>query len=132
MADQAAYTLIELMVGMMILGIILASTFSAMKQGFYLIESTRNNTQVSQILQDEMESLRTMNWSAIEALQSSGGFFEEISGYTCQRVISAPKANQLEVVLTVSWTNSRNMDFTTKYITYFTKEGVNDFYIRSY
>ena len=120
------------MVGMMILGIILASTYTAMQQGFYLLESTRSNTRVSQVLQDEMESLRTMNWSAIEALDSSGGFFEEISGFTCQRVISVPKANQLEVVLTVSWTNSRGMDFTTKYITYFTKEGLNDFYSRSY
>ncbi len=132
MVDQAGYSLLELMVGMMILGIILASTYTAMKQGFYLLESTRNNTRVSQVLQDEMESLRTMNWPAIEALESSGGFFEENSGYTCVRVISAPKANQLEVVLTVSWTNSRAMDFTTNFVTYFTKEGLNDFYSRSY
>ncbi len=131
-ADRGGYSLVELMVGIMILGIVLASTFAGMKQGFFLLENTRANTQVAQVLQDEMENLRAMNWSSIEALSGESEFFESYDGYMGQRAISTLKEDQLQVVLSVSWTDTRGIEHLSNYISNFTKEGLNDFYSRTY
>ena len=135
MVGQAAYTLIELLVGVMILGIVLATAFTGMQQGFYLLENARDNTLVSQLLQSEMENLRTMNWASINLMTSPSSFLPEIGSfseledrYTCQRLINTPKANQLQVVLSVVWTDSRGIDHLNNYVSYFSKDGLNDYY----
>ncbi len=136
---KSGYTLIELMVGIMILGIVLATAFTGMKQGFYLLESARDNTLASQVMQGEMENLRTTNWDTIDALKGTSDFAPDsdiLSGqdesYTSQRVITSTKVGQLEVVLNVTWTDSRGISHTNNYVSYFTKDGLNDFYTRTF
>ena len=127
------------MIGVLILGIVFATTFAAINQVFFLIESARHNTRTAQILQGEMESLRTMDWASLSALQSESTFEAESGSlasygddYTCERVINTVKADQREVLLKVNWTDTRGLDHQQNYITYFTKEGLNDFYYRTF
>ena len=114
----------------MILGIILASAYGAMQQGFYMIESARDNTRTSQILQGEMESLRTTNWAGLTDLDSPD-YFEPASTaladyhdrYTCRRVITTNKTDQLSILLEIDWIDSRGLKHGQSYITYFSKGG---------
>lgn len=138
-ARRVGYTLIELMVGVMILGIVLATAFTGMKQGFFLLENARDNTLVSQLLQGEMENLRTTDWDSIDVLKGTTDFSPNSSMlanqntiYTCQRIITAPKVGQLEVVLNITWSDSRGIAHTNNFISYFTKDGLNDFYTRTF
>ena len=136
---RAGYTLIELLVGIMILGIVLATAFTGMKQGFYFLENARDYTRVSQLLQSEMENLRSINWASIYAIKGTTDFSPDsnmlagqVDRYDCQRIITDSKVNQLEVILSITWTDSRGIQFVSKNISYFTKEGLNDFYSRSF
>ena len=64
----------ELMIGVVIMGIALSCFYSALQQGFYMIENSRDINRVSQVLQDEMERLRTMSWYEIGELPESVDF----------------------------------------------------------
>lgn len=126
------------MVGVMILGIVFAAAFAAMNQGFYMAELARDNTRTSQILQSEMENLRTLNWDGLIELENSDTFtpdstvygrYEE--RYTYKRSITANKTGQREVLLAINWTDKRGVKHTQSYMTYFSEDGLNDFYYRS-
>lgn len=136
-AGIAGITLVELMVAVFILGIVFTSAFGVLGQGFNMIETSRDYTRVAQILQSEMESVRTMNWAAITALPTSSNFtpdpeFIATFGdrYTFTRDIATPKVNQRTVVLTGSWQSRKGPVITRFYKTTYTMGGLNDFYIQ--
>lgn len=70
---KRGYSLLELGVATAVLGITIASSMLILRMGFSMMESARDNTLVSQILQSEMENLRLKNWNQISAL-SEGAF----------------------------------------------------------
>ena len=135
----ASISLVELMMAVVILGVVFTSAFGVIGQGFNLIETSRDYTRVAQILQNEMESLRTMNWTELLALPASEQFSPDaqfISAfadrYTCTRDITIPKADQRLIVLTVSWRSSKGPLHSRSYRTNYTKNGLHDFYIRTF
>src|SRR5437868_5091168 len=58
-----AFTLIDVMVGMGVLGIVLLSLFAAFSFGFGVVKISREDLQATQILQDKMEVIRLYEWS---------------------------------------------------------------------
>ncbi len=138
-SNQKGFTLIEIMVGVAIITIVFLSAFNGLKQGFYLIENARDYTRVSQIMQSEMELLRSKNWAILSAMNTDEAFTPNTkfiskfkNRYTCNRKITTRKTGQLSITLTVSWTDQNNIGNSRKYISFFTKGGINDYYVRSF
>ncbi len=138
-ADIAGTTLIELMMAVFILGLVFASAFTTLSQGYTIVENARDFTRVSQILQNELESLRTISWTDITALpatetyQPDAIFTDEYGDrYAITRTITTPKVNQRELLVTVSFTDSLGRTRTLFYRTTYTKEGIGDFYYRTF
>ena len=135
-ADTAGNSLVELMMAVVILGMVFGSAFGVLGVGSGIIETSRDYTRVAQILQSEMEAMRTKNWTAISAL-TTGTFTPDpkfsaafAARYKCGRVVSTPagRPDQKQIVLSVSWKPLKGPRITRFYITRYTKGGLNDFY----
>ncbi len=120
------------MVGVAILGIVFTTFYSAMKQGFFLIEQARDNTRATQILHDEMENLRMMSWDQVSYLPASGDFTpysgalgNYIDRYTCERTVGDRKTDQKMVTLTLNWSDSRGRSHSQRYVTLISRDGLN-------
>lgn len=59
------FSLIEVMVGMMIAGIVITSLYASFSSGFAITESARENLRATQIMVEKMETVRLYTWDQI-------------------------------------------------------------------
>jgi prepilin-type N-terminal cleavage/methylation domain-containing protein len=60
-----AFSMIELLVAMAVLGIMFISLYSGFSAGFAIIQLARENLRATQILQEKMETIRLYTWDQI-------------------------------------------------------------------
>jgi type II secretory pathway pseudopilin PulG len=130
----AAFTLVEVIMSSAIFGLIFASVATALAQGYTIIENARDNAHINQILQSEVENVRSMNWDDLNAMpdweriQQQAGFATSISDrFVCERFINERRVGQKEIILTITWTDRRQTNHFRKFVTYYTKEGMYDY-----
>ena len=118
---RRAFTLVEVLVTVAIVGTSFVSLYSGISMGFAIINVSRENLRAVQILQEKVETIRLYNWDQINSNGFIPATFSEPfypkaatnSGlvYTGTVVvtnapISESYRNDLRlVVLTVSWTS---------------------------
>lgn len=135
---QNAFTLVELMVGMALAGIIFTGAFSGMKTGFDIVEESRDQARVTQLLQSEIERMRTLNWTDLKSLPANatitldGALAQAYAErYTFTRNITQTSADQIEVEVVASWKNG-NRNRSLSMFTGFTQNGLYDYYYRAF
>ncbi len=136
--SKFGFSAIEVLMGAVLMASLIAGILQLISQGNYLVELSRDHTRVAQVLQSEIEDMRTLNWSDLTTLPSNDSFSPEGSfissyknRYICSRTISSPSSTQRQVLVSATWTDSRSRSHTTNYITRFSKEGLNDYYYRA-
>jgi prepilin-type N-terminal cleavage/methylation domain-containing protein len=129
------FTLVEIIVAALILGMVFVSSIATLTYGYKLIENARFNTLASQVIQSEIETLRLKNWAQISTLPShetvtisSGLATASFNKFTCWRNISSIRANTKRIIVSVQWTASSGIVHFRRYTTYMTKDGLNDYY----
>lgn len=135
---SAGFTLAEIAIATMVIGLVMASSMTGLRMGFALIETARYNTLASQILQSEMENLRLKNWSDIAALQD--GNFEmdpsfqgtQAEKFTTTRSVEDVSTSLCKITLEVQWAAFNGATLSRRYVTFFSKDGLNDYYYRSF
>jgi prepilin-type N-terminal cleavage/methylation domain-containing protein len=132
---QSAFTLIEVMVAMVLFATVVAGGFSCFKMGLGLVENSRHNTRVCQIMQNEIERVRSLPWAEINALPSSeldvamASDFVGESGYdayTMKRFISG-SGDTRKVILEVEWSDNSGRSHSRTYAAQYTKLGLWDY-----
>ncbi len=63
--SKAAFTLVEVLVAVAILGILTAATFATYSFGFAVVEKSREDLRATQILTEKIESLRLFTWDEL-------------------------------------------------------------------
>jgi len=136
-SSKEGFTLTELIVAMGIFTMVIAGGLSGVRRGFDILEDSRNYTRVSQILQSEIESLRSLSWEDLTELSDNEKIevdtqFDTAAYdmYSVRRKIVTEADDLRRVVLIVSYKNDRGRLVTLKYFTFFTKGGLNDYYYR--
>ena len=66
----AAFSLIEAMVGMMVLSVLILSLYAAIAWGFAIMRLARENIRATQVMTEKMETIRLYNWDQV----NSNGF----------------------------------------------------------
>ena len=140
---------------MTLITLVLAGGFTALIQGSKMIEDARDVTRVSQVIQSEVESLRTMTWDDLVAMMNPNtgsrsypyyrqlplqGKFAEKYGdkYNLWRGVYFEDWNndgvgdQIGVYVWVGWTPQNGNWKWQRYYTRFTKDGLNDYYYRAF
>ena len=120
---------------------LIAGMIQLIDQGNYLIELARDNTRVTQLVQSEVEDLRTLNWTDLEQMEgfqlveTEGQFAQTFADeYFCYRYVTDSHDNPTEkkwVWVYAGWTDSNNRTHWVYYFTQFSKDGLNDYYYRS-
>jgi hypothetical protein len=117
--------------------IVIAGGLAGVSRGFDILGDSRNYTRVSQILQSEIEALRSLAWEDLTKLPNSALIDVDTQFdtsaydiYTVKREIQVTADDLRRVVLIISYDNNRGRLVTLKYITFFTKGGLNDYYYR--
>jgi Tfp pilus assembly protein PilV len=133
-AGEGGFTLVEVMVAstVLIFGIVTAVTTS--QRGLQALDTARNLTAASQAMQSEMERVRLLSWSQLQALQQSGATSVAIEGaagaarLTCTRAITDLKTDMKEITLTAVWRGYDGREHTARLITRYGKSGLNDYF----
>ena len=119
--------------------IILSAGFGALRQGGRLIELARDETRASQILQSEIESLRTYHWADLTAEDPVKTYFPTDSftsaystRYEISRAITTRSSTQRRITLRVTWSDTRGAEHIREYITLISKDGLYDYYYRTF
>ena len=61
-AIRSAFTLIEVMIGVLFMAVMFASLYLGLGQGFAVIQTARENLRATQIIQEQMETIRLYAW----------------------------------------------------------------------
>lgn len=138
-SSNSGFTLVEVMVAAVLLLLILSAGFGALSRGMRLIELSRDETRASQILQSEIEWLRTYHWTALNALPAESVYSPVdlftsayADRYEITRAITTRSSTQRRVTMQVAWTDNRGMDHVREYMTLISKDGLYDYYYRTF
>ncbi|MBK1879939.1 PulJ/GspJ family protein [Pelagicoccus mobilis] len=151
-SKRAGFTLVEMMVAMVVTGMVLTAAFGTINLSVKTMEKARDYARVAQILQSEMEDLRTLSYSNIEAMQTTakveweGKFydgwtsidltseFNEAFGnrYSAWVRVSDRSSNQKLVRVWVSWQRRDGSWQAKRTAAVFTENGLHDYYYRSF
>lgn len=135
---SSGFTLVEVIVALSIFTMVIAGGIIGIGRGFELVNTSRNYTRSSQVLQSELELLRTLPWETFTTLSDeelTKQFQLQISDqfdagkYSGSVETSSTGGDLMEVIVKVEWNAARGRTYTLSYITYFTEGGVNDYYI---
>ncbi|MBA4138043.1 MAG: hypothetical protein C0518_12055 [Opitutus sp.] len=133
---RRAFTLLEVMVASVVLLFGIVSAIGAMQAGLQAMDRARHVALATQLLQSELEQLRLKNWTQLESLQAAGAtatFTPDRNAgaaagrFTCSRQIATLRADMKEITLTAEWRGYDGRPHTTRLITRYAKNGLNDY-----
>lgn len=135
---RGGYSLVEVIVAAGIFAMVIAGGFAGVRMGFEIVNNSRHHTRVSQILQSEVESLRSLSWKELKQLPSSAEvditpqFNTSVyDAYKVERKIYAESSSLRRIEVHVSYNKRSGKPVNLKYLTFFSEGGVNDYYYRT-
>jgi Tfp pilus assembly protein PilV len=147
-ARPAGFTIVEVMMAAMVLVFGIATSLTALQYGMRAVDTARNMTLASQIMQSEMEILRLQNWTQISALPASATVDPTLtitsgtsttldatltaiaSRFTVTRTVAdiAGRSNIKLITLTVAWSGIDGRAHSLQYQTRYAKSGLSDYF----
>ncbi len=123
--------LVKNLLGWSLVGVIIAGTLTAVAQGISLSEQIRSEKFAVEVLQAEMDHLRTMEWSQIEQLPTRSSFDPTLKfadsplrDFAAERIITPRGNSQKEIRLILKWNGSRKGTANKReFVSYFSRKG---------
>jgi len=136
--NKQGFTLMESLVAISVFTMVIAGGLIGVRKGFEVVDNSRHYTRLSQVLQSEVESLRTLSWEDLSELPAAETLTLETEfetkayeAYTVTREIINEQADRKRVEVSVRYTNKNGKPVSLKYLTFFTEGGVNDYFYRT-
>lgn len=131
---RRGFSLVELLIALVVFAIVIVSGFACVKLGLGLVDNARHHTRASQIMQSEVERLRSLAWAHLTALPpaktqvSVASQFDDSSytNYILFRSLGG-SGDSRKIILEVSWTDMGGRAHTKTYVTQYTKGGLYDY-----
>lgn len=130
----AGFTLVEVMVASTVLVFGIVSAVTTSQRGLQALDTARNLTAASQIMQSEMERIRLLSWTQLDALQLSGNTAvtlvpgADTGRFSCTREITDIKTDMKQITLAATWRGYDGREHTARLITRYGKSGLNDYF----
>ena len=127
------FTIVEVMVAATVLLFGVVSAITVSQRGLQALDTARNLTAASQLMQSEMERLRMMSWAQLQALQQAGDNRVTVEAanagrFACTRTLALVKTDMLEISVTALWKGYDGREHTARLITRYGKNGLNDYF----
>jgi prepilin-type N-terminal cleavage/methylation domain-containing protein len=75
---RAAFSLMEVMVAVAVVGIVFVSLYAGITSGFGVINQARENLRATQVMQDRMEEMRLYTWEQISSFGTSTSYIPSV------------------------------------------------------
>jgi prepilin-type N-terminal cleavage/methylation domain-containing protein len=142
--NRNAFTLIEVMIAVGVIGIVAAAIIATFNGGFFMMGLARENQRATQVILEKVETIRLYSWSQV----NSNGFIPStFTDYYDPQAISGTRgiaysgtleitnfpyatsyqSNMRQLNVTVSWSGSGNIRRTRHLSTYIAKDGVQNY-----
>lgn len=133
-SSSSAFTLVELLVAMGIFASVIAGGLACVRMGFNQISNARSETRASQVMQSEIERLRSLAWNnfiALDGSEESVSLSSEFSdssygSFDMDRTILG-SGNSRKITLVIEWKDLWGKSHTKSYVTQYTKGGLYDY-----
>jgi Tfp pilus assembly protein PilV len=134
--SPSGFTLLEVMIAAIVLILGITTALTTIQRGFQAIDTARNLTYASQLMQSEFERLRLKSWAQLQSLQDSGDHqvaTTAVAGtaaasLTCTRTIHDLKDDMKEIILVSTWRGIDGRAHTVRYVTRYGKSGLYDYF----
>lgn len=133
------FTIVEVMLASIVLILGITTAITTLQRGFQSLDTSRNLTHASQIMQSELERLRLKSWAQIQALQDSNDTAVTVTSapglagsFACTRTIKDLKADMKEIVLRSEWRGYDGRTHSVSYLTRYGKTGLYDYFYTSH
>jgi Tfp pilus assembly protein PilV len=127
----AGFTLVEVMISGVILTFVIVTTIGVISHASTYLADLRLRARSSQILQQRVEQLRTLNWTQLNAVPTMFTDPSDTNGTFAGSVSAAPyqsyngTAAVLRVTLNVTWTNRHSLVVSNVVTTLIANGGIN-------
>ena len=134
------FTILEVMIASIVLVLGITTAITTLQRGFQAIDTARNYTFASQVMQSELERLRLKSWAQVQALQDSNETAVEVprvagaanASFTCTRSIRDLKTDMKEITIISTWRGYDGRSHTARLITRYGKSGLYDYFYTSH
>lgn len=132
---QSGFTLIEVMIAITIFAMVVASGFACVKIGMGLVDNSRHHTRASQIMQSEIERVRSLAWADLNnetasettiAIDTRFTTQASYADYELKRTI-AGSGDVRVITLVVTWKDISGLSNSKTYVTQYTRGGLYDY-----
>lgn len=133
-----AFTLMEVAVTVFVLALVITTSITTMQRAFSNLDTARNISTASTILQTEMENERLFTWARLTdaTYQPTLGpaylHNPAVAGrFAISRAVATVpnrSGQMVQVTLTVHWRNYDGRSLSRSFTSYFTQGGLNDFF----
>jgi type II secretory pathway pseudopilin PulG len=141
-SGTAAFTIVEVVVAVLLVGMLSLSLYAGFSQGFTTIQTARENLRATQILLKRMETIRLYTWTQVldtnnylfptfteyyDEAASSGTVFAGTVQATIPDMATAYQTNMRTITVTVTWTNSGTLVRTREMQTRVARYGMQNY-----
>lgn len=142
---ESAFTLIEAMVGIWVIGLVIGSIYACFSLGFTTLELNSEELRATQILQEKMEIVRLFNWNQVTnsgfiPSSFSESFYSTNSGSTntgliyngtvtlANAPVSETYAGDLRMItIQLNWTSANNVAHERDMTTFISRYGMQNY-----
>jgi Tfp pilus assembly protein PilV len=131
----AAFTLVEVMLAAVVLVFGITTAIVTLQRGLQSLDTARNLSFASQIMQSEFERLRLKSWAQLEALQAEPDQQVAVASapgangsFSCVRAIRDLKADMKEIALVSTWRGYDGREHKVSYLARYGKSGLYDYF----
>lgn len=144
---DAGFTVVEVVMATFILVLGILSSIVVLQSSLRALDTARNTTLASQIMQSEMERIRLLSWSGVAALPASASInFDQIFpvGTIAQKAreriariftitrtstdVTGKEGEMKQITVTVTWRGIDGASHTRTTSTQYAKDGLYDYY----
>ena len=138
-----AFTLVEVLVGMAVVGIVFGALYGGITFGMSIIGIARDSLQATQILQSKVEVIRLYNWSQVTTNNFIPATFQQTflaagrtnGGLTYYGTVAVTNASVTEsysnslkkIILTVTWTSNNGKQHQRQMSTLVSQYGMQNY-----
>lgn len=136
---DAGLTLVEVMMGAVVLAAVLVGMMHAITAGWQMLDLARKQTVASQIIRFEIEKVHQNEWALVNAYSTSTAgtaltvdtsFSSVATGFTLKRTVTAVRTELLKITFTVAWQSGSGRSYARSGSTYVGKNGLYVTYTR--
>jgi prepilin-type N-terminal cleavage/methylation domain-containing protein len=133
---QAGFSLVEVAIASLVIAIFIASILTTVTSGYAILDRSRETLRANQILQQELETVRTYNWTEMTNSANFGttNYTDKGISYSVTRSVTNYynstnySTNYMKkVTISVIWTNAPGKVITKDMTTLIVQSGLNDY-----